>query len=378
MSGEELLWFAVTLTAGAIPGVLLMRTKVPMGGIIGSMIGVSILNLITGKAVFLGPVRTVIMILAGAMIGSKIGREEFRSAGKMLTAVGMVWVTMICFNLVIGGVIYKTSNLDIATSLFSVMPGGGTEMAIISEELGGSPVYVGLMQVFRGVLFLLIVPPLFAAIVRTIEKKGNTGIKTRARDISNINRNQSLQEGMQSGTESRAPDRRYTREELVRLAGLIAFSAMGGLLFNHFRITGGLLIGGVVFGIVYSVIFGKSRYPERLPPVQMVLAGSYLGLSVTMDAVRALKGLLVPVIVMTVGVVIFSLLSGIIMWKITKMDLITCFLAASPCGVAELALISEELGADTSIVAIVQAMRFVFVVSLFPIMITWVCHLAGG
>ncbi len=367
---ETLFWFAMTLIAGFIPGILLMRTKIPMGGTIGAMIGSTVLNLLTEKAVFLPPVKVLIMILAGAMIGSKIGRQELRAARRLLPACVMVVVVMIAFNLGLGSLIFAFSNLDVATSLFAVMPGGGTEMAIVSEEMGANPAYVGILQIVRGILFLLIVPSVFSAIVTRLEKKGTVKYKTRARAVGQVE-----QQAASSGVDQTAPG--YTGREKLMLAGLFASAGLGGMLFDFLHISAGTLIGGVLFGVIYSVLFGKARYPVKLLPLQQVLAGAYLGLSVTRQTIASIQDLLVPIGIMLVGIVLFSLLSGYIMCRITHMDLVTSFLAASPCGVAELALVSEELGADTSIVAIVQTIRFVAVVSTFPVMLSAVIRLFG-
>lgn len=377
MTVTEIIWFAITLGVGFAFGLLLLRTRIPMGGIIGAMAGVSILNLITGNATFPNFARVILMIMAGAMIGSKIGREELRSARKLLLAVAMVITVMVVFNLVLGGAIYVFSDLDVATSLFAVMPGGGTEMAIVAEEMGANPAFVGILQIVRGILFLLIAPSIFSFIILRLEKNGTTKYKTRSRAV-NPTRTENSVEATGSALNRKREEKalfQYGKKDFMRLAGLFASAAAGGLLFSALEISAGLLIGGVLFGIFYSLIFGKAVYPEKLLPIQQIMAGAYLGLSVNQETLASMNELIVPIVIMMLGIILFSLLSGYIMCKLSKMDLATSFLAASPCGVAELALVSEELGAETATVAIIQTMRFVIVVSTFPLMLGLVVNL---
>lgn len=371
---NKMMWFIITMVCAFIPGLIVHRTKLPLGGTIGAMIGVAILNLLTGNATYLDPLRNIIMIMAGAMIGSCIGREELKQVKKLFLAIVMVIVVMVAFNLVLGGTIYAFSNLDAATSLFAVQPGGGTELAIVSEEMGANPTYVGILQIVRGMLFVLIAPLVFSVLIKSLEKKG-TKIKTRARYDSYVR-------GGATELKAEVPDNipvsfHYHKSDVLRLGGLFTAAAIGGLLFSKLGVAAGILIGGVLFAAVYSVIFGKAVYPKKVIPVQQVLAGAYLGLSVNKEAVASMGELIVPIVIMTIGMIIFALISGFIMFKITKMDLITSLLAASPCGVAELALVSEELGADTSIVGIVQTMRFVIVVSTFPLMLSAIIQWIG-
>ena len=65
--------------------------------------------------------------------------------------------------------------------------------------------------------------------------------------------------------------------------------------------------------------------------------------------------------------IIFSLVSGVILWKFSQTDMLTSFFATAPGGVATMPGIAEEVGANTAVVSIIQTMRIFLVVLTIPI-----------
>lgn len=368
-----MVWFLLTLAAGFLPGMILERTKIPMGGTMGALVGAAALNLATDRAVFPDALRFLIMLLSGAMIGSTVGREELRSMGRLSGAIAIVAGVMVTFNLGLGSLLYAVGGLDVATALFAATPGGATDMAIIAGDLGANTAYVAFLQMARGVLFLLIAPSLFSGVIKRLERRGSS-MKIRAREKAVPV--DCAQAAAQNAPAAAVPFR-YRRQDVLLLAGLFASAALGGLLFHYLEISAGMLIGAILAAILYSVLCGKAVYPQRLLPLQKILAGVYIGVSVSRETLRSMGDLLLPTLLMLIGIVIFSLLSGYIVCKAVKIDVTTSLLAASPCGVTELALLSEELGADTATVSIVQVARFVIVVVTFPLMLSAIVHIVG-
>ena len=96
-----------------------------------------------------------------------------------------------------------------------------------------------------------------------------------------------------------------------------------------------------------------------------------------MASVLGLAGLAVPALLVMAGVLLFSLLTGYVMHQLTKLDLATCLLASTPGGLTEMSLLSEDLGADTPKIAVMQTARLLYVVAFFPTMIEFVAHALG-
>jgi uncharacterized membrane protein AbrB (regulator of aidB expression) len=72
---------------------------------------------------------------------------------------------------------------------------------------------------------------------------------------------------------------------------------------------------------------------------------------------------------MFVGIFVYVLIAAAAMHKLFKLDLAVCLLSCTPGGVQEMSLLSEDLGADTPKIAIMQTSRLMFVILLFPTML---------
>ena len=60
---------------------------------------------------------------------------------------------------------------------------------------------------------------------------------------------------------------------------------------------------------------------------------------------------------MIIGVLLFALITSFIMHKLTKLDFSVCLMASTPGGLQEMSLLSDELGADTPKIAVMQTSR---------------------
>ena len=73
------IWFLITVAAAVVGGILAIRMKIPLGGIIGALVFVVILNLWSdGHAVFYSPLKVAMQITIGAISGSRVGRDELK------------------------------------------------------------------------------------------------------------------------------------------------------------------------------------------------------------------------------------------------------------------------------------------------------------
>lgn len=88
-----------------------------------------------------------------------------------------------------------------------------------------------------------------------------------------------------------------------------------------------------------------------------------------------LKHIIRPAIALLSGMLVVNIALGFLMYFISPMDLTTALMCAVPGGISEMPIISVELGADASKVALMQFIRLVFGVGVFPTMIDKVSKL---
>ena len=105
-----------------------------------------------------------------------------------------------------------------------------------------------------------------------------------------------------------------------------------------------------------------------------VLAGSLIGLSITMDTIRNLKNIILPTITLIVGYIVANFIISYLMAKTRKIDRISAMFASSPGGASDMALVASEIGGDSPKIAVLQIIRLVSCYIIFPV---WTKFLIG-
>jgi len=366
-------WFLVTLLIGCIFGLIGTRVKfISMGPLILTIIGVTIFNVTTDRAVFLWEARVMTQVMTGAMIASRVGRRELFEMRKIIFPTVILIIGMAIYNIIVGGVVYSLSALDLATSLFASSPGGANDMAIISVEFGANPAYVAILQLLRLLLIFIIVPLVLRPVARSnfVRKRQSPAALISTDEDTASQSSEVIRNEIVKTVKPKEMDKSEIRREKMQIGVLLCFATAGGVLFTYLGVVAGGIIGSMLFGIVYCVSFGKVAYPSKLRTVIQILAGSFIGSSFTREAVASMYVLIIPLLLILSGVITVIFVLGWILHKFTKLDLLTSFLACSPGGLTEMALMSEEFGADTPKISIMHTLRVVAVIGTFPAMLS--------
>ena len=369
--------FALTLSFAFVFGTLGYRLKIPAGAMVGAVVGTVLVNLLFERAFFYADLRVAIQLVSGAMIGSRIGKKDFLSLKTIVLPTLFLLVGMVIFNLAFGILMHRMGGLDVATALFSSAPGGMADMALISAELGAETAYVGILQMFRILVIILTMPPLFKKI---LQKRGY----------------RSKQQETAASADMEEPEARVMTAPLfaatpgdvkppmighvmpmvpMRLLILLFVAAAGGLFFRWLGVTAGALTGGMLASAVYCVLRGTVRFPSTLKFLLQILAGAYIGIGIDRACVATMPNLLAPALIMAIGIYGFVFVMAWLMHRLFKLDLAVCLLSSTPGGVQEMSLLSEDLDADTAKIAVMQTVRLVFVILLFPTMLGIIARL---
>ncbi len=89
---------------------------------------------------------------------------------------------------------------------------------------------------------------------------------------------------------------------------------------------------------------------------QMIL-GIELGQKLNLSVLSVLKDHWFSVGVMLILSILLALLSGYVLWRFSKTDMMTSFVGTAPGGLSAMPSIAQEVGANTAIVSLVQMMR---------------------
>ncbi len=157
----------------------------------------------------------------------------------------------------------------------------------------------------------------------------------------------------------------------------LIIGAIGGYLGIKLKIPAGAMIGSMIAVAIYNV-FSKNGYvPSNFKLVAQIVIGAIIGLNFTMDSILELKNLIIPSIILVIGLTFFSLLLGLIIFKLTGsslfkmdgLDLPTALFSAAPGGLTDMVIMSESFGAQTHIVALLHLIRLTTVLTVLPLAI---------
>lgn len=364
----------LTLLVGAVGAFIGFKIKMPAGCMVGSMFTVILLNVFTGYTCFPDELRTVMQMFSGAVIGLGVHKEDVKALRTIGGPVVILLVCMMILNVGFGAAIYSVSDLDIITSLFASAPGGMTDMAIIAGDLGANPSYVVILQLSRLILTLAILPPIFGKIV--VRKRKKQGLVTSQErmeamelDLAEATLDGALDEvSIEERGEKAvpAPIKPSAKELMPRWAITTLGAVGGGTLLYLVGMPAGAILGGMAITVLLNVTWGRCAMPSKTRHVTQTLSGAYIGTTLTAEYVRTLPQLIFPVLIMLVGVFVWCFLVGFIIHKLTKLEFETCMLACAPGGVQDMCLLADELGLETSKIAVMQTARIVGCIALFP------------
>ncbi len=347
----DIMRFAVTLAVGVAGGLLFKKLKVPSGAMVGAMFFVVVFNLLTDRGFFYSDIKTGVQIFSGALIGVKVGKDELRELKIIVKPLIFLLLGVVLLNLFFGVVLTRFTVFDVPTALFATAPGGVSDMALISEELGADSSYVAILQVFRLLIIFSFCPPIFKKLMNSGKVKTGAGSSDTAISVK--------------------------KTDWAKFCLLILVSAVVGMIFYFLKITAGALIGGMVGGALFTIFRGKNKFPINIQTGMQICSGSYLGTRLARDSLKSLDKLILPILIMTVAILAFIFITSWLINRFTDLDFATAMFASTPGGLQEMALLSEEMGADTLKVSVLQTCRLFFVVAFFPTMIKIICKLIG-
>jgi len=240
-----------------------------------------------------------------------------------------------------GLLLWKYTVADLMTSFYGATPGGITTMVTIGEEEGGNVAIISIVQSMRKYLVILVVP-IFVASLDGVEELVPT-------------------------LTSNSPSIWVTA---LMAVVAISFAHLGKLINAPARWIIMPMIGVALTKGLISIIFG---YDVVLwwPPAIFVLAQIGLGASIGSRIDKSMFTGMGKVVLVsfstTLLLLVTTLVSAIMITRVTDITMVTAILAFAPGGVAEMAATAILVGADSVFVVTVQVVRIMFVLTVLPL-----------
>lgn len=363
-----ILWFFITIFVGLIGAKIALKYKIPAGAMIGSLLAVAVFSILTGKAVLPQSYKIITQISTGTFIGAKIKADDVKGLKYVFFPAITMVVLMAVINFLMGFFVYKFTDIDIVTALFATAPGGITDMTIIAYDFGADSSKVAVLQLIRLISVIGIIPTLIKFMMKKFPEK--TKSKNNLEEISENKSENNFQDSDELKLETEKT--KSLSENLKKVVITLSIGGITGVLGFFMGIPAGAMSVSMTGVAVYNIFSSKAYMPIKLRQLIQVLAGALIGAKMTMGDVIGLKDIALPVIMVVIGFCAMNLFLGILVYRITDFSVQTALFAASPGGMSDMSIIASELGADAPKVAVMQFLRLVSVVAVYPILIDFI------
>ncbi|MDH8679586.1 AbrB family transcriptional regulator [Fusibacter bizertensis] len=150
---------------------------------------------------------------------------------------------------------------------------------------------------------------------------------------------------------------------LIILISFAGYKFLEILKFPASKIVGPILAIALVqlTGITFEI-------PSIFKTVFSIVFGIFLGLRFDKKAVKQLRKLAIPTIVISLVYIFITLGYGELLMRISDMDQNTSFLSVIPGGVAESGVLAVSYGADLAQVSAFQLLRYLSIVMIIPLL----------
>ncbi|MBR3561399.1 MAG: AbrB family transcriptional regulator [Oscillospiraceae bacterium] len=350
-----LLRLAVTIAAAMAGGYAALRLKVPAGALIGSMLVVAVINVAFGTAYMPTSWKFYTQVSTGAYLGAKISRADLREMRMILKPAILLAIVMLAFTTAVGILIVRVSDLTPATALFAVAPAGITDMTLASMEFDSEPSIVALIQTVRIVFTICMLPPM----IQLIERWSGT--------------HPNPPPAKQMAPDERAPSKKKQSIDEILLTLVIALIC--GRLGKLAGIPAGAITCSMIGAAAFNLITDHAYMPLRLRQFIQLFAGALIGCTVGREQVLQMLHIWKVVLIAILGYTLLDLAAAWVIHRHTEMDIITALFSSAPGGLTDMALIAEDMGADSIKIAGMHTLRLIGVVILYPSIIGLIVRL---
>lgn len=312
--------------------------------LIGAVVASICLSLFTPWAEMTSGAKILAQTVAGTFIGCSVTREDIlglKGAGKL---VGVVLGAFLSLNLLLGVILARVTSLDLITALLATVPGGVNDVSLMAADMGADVSVVVVLQFVRLCAGIGVFPLWIAAMDR---RHPEADIKGEATDA--------------------CPRSRKTAVHSLP-ANLIAL-AVGGL-FGTVGRSLGIPSGTLMFSLLGTLLIKLRFYPICLHPAirrcAQVLSGAYIGCSVSRDSLFQLPSLLVPAVGIVLAYMLYARIISRVLMRIGSIPFKEAMLMLTPAGASDMALISADIGVQSSTLIAVHISRLIVAAAVLP------------
>ena len=327
-----------TLLAASAVGLIFSKLHVPGGMMIGAVIGACATNLVLGNAQMPSFFKIAAQIVAGAFVGAGVSRSEMGEMRKTIKPAAIVILGLFTLNVISGLLIYKTSSIDLLTALLCTTPGGISDIPIVAADMGADASKVLVMQFVRYVVGIGVFPALIGKI---------TAQEIQYNEVAPL-------------------DAKSTGDGALPVLLTIAVAAAAGLLGKLSGLPAGTMAFATIGSIVFKLFYPKANLPRNVRKAAQCMSGAYVGAGIGLAQLMELRLLAGPALILVLFLATGTFVIGMTLKRLKLFSFREAMLAATPAGASDMALISADLGIRNIWLILLQVMRMISVITVFP------------
>ena len=325
-------------------GLLLYLLHVPLAWMLGPLSVVVIWTQVCKKSVcWPHNLRQAALIFLGYVIGSAFSEHAARQILAQLPVMLAVTISILIISLLCGYLTHRQAGISLATALMGSVPGGFSQMVLLSEEIDDADMsVVSFMHTVRILSVVFVVPYLAtqAAGVAALPSAGGSAVAPSV----------------------------FTPLTMESLP-LLAIAVLSAFLAKKLSIPTPFLLGPIL-GIAFISMNGIicPPLPAWLTILAQISVGAYMGSVIQLASLTRWRILLASTLLGVVIVITLSLAVGYFLSGYYGYSDVTAFLSMAPGGVAEMSITGIALHADLSVIASYQLFRLFFIMLFTPIL----------
>lgn len=156
---------------------------------------------------------------------------------------------------------------------------------------------------------------------------------------------------------------------MVHIILTVAVGAVLGLIFQKLKVPGGLLIGSMVGAAALNIGFAAAYMPSQTKVVVQIVAGAFIGCSMEKSDLHRLPKIIKPAIIMLIALFCLNVIAGLLIYTVSPLELLTSLMSVVPGGISDTPIIAADMGADGPKVAVMQLVRQILGIGVFPALI---------
>ncbi|NGP46485.1 AbrB family transcriptional regulator [Bacillaceae bacterium SIJ1] len=283
------------------------------------------------------------MMILGYTLGVPFTANTFMLMVNDLPLMLVTTVLLIAFTIGIAVVLARWTALSFNSAVVGSIPGGLSQMALLSEEIQKTdPGAVTVMQTIRVLLVVSVVP--FLAIYQL-----NDGSIRIGDSLDNV-----------------------VATDWMTVIWLWPLILLMVFIAKRLRFPVYPLLGSLIATAIWAATLGSPpSFPNWIVNGAQLLLGAHLGLQFNLSTLAALKQHIWLFVIANLALIFFSLgLAALWSWS-SHTDILTAFLSLAPGGVAEMGVTALAVGAHLPTVTSFQLFRVLFILLCLPPFLKW-------